>query len=305
MKYVPLICCLLILGAALFFAKTGDALAQTQGSWQTATTQQTSQQTQVQSSQKTQTQNQPFSLQSLIPQGDGSTSGRIIQLFAVITVLSVAPGLLIMVTCFTRFVVAFSFLRAGLGLQTTPANLILISLALFMTFYVMAPTFDRAWQDGVKPLVENKITEDEALKRISAPFKAFMRMHVREKDLRMFADLAEAQLKASKPGQPPKAAVKPAQPPQPSANAVQKEPELEMRVLIPAFMISELRRGFEIGFLVVLPFLVIDMIVATLTMSMGMMMLPPTIISLPFKILFFILVDGWNMLVGGLIRSFM
>ena len=310
MRYTPLICCLLILGVALFGLKTGVALAQTQGSWQTATTQQqTSQQTQgqtqVQSSKQTQSQNQPFNLQSLIPQGDGSTSGRIIQLFAVITVLSVAPGLLIMVTCFTRFVVAFSFLRAGLGLQTTPANLILISLALFMTFYVMAPTFDRAWQEGVKPLMDNKISEEEALTRISAPFKAFMRAHVREKDLTMFADLAEAQLKAATPGQPSKPAVKPAQPAQPSKKASQKEPELEMRVLIPAFMISELRRGFEIGFLVVLPFLVIDMIVATLTMSMGMMMLPPTIISLPFKILFFILIDGWNMLVGGLIRSFM
>jgi flagellar biosynthetic protein FliP len=300
----------LILGVALFGLQTGGALAQTQGPWQTATTQQqTSQktqgQTQVQSSKKTQSQNQPFSLQSLIPQGDGSTSARIIQLFAVITVLSVAPGLLIMVTCFTRFVVAFSFLRAGLGLQTTPANLILISLALFMTFYVMAPTFDRAWQEGVKPLMDNKISEEEALTRISAPFKTFMRAHVREKDLTMFADLAEAQMKASKPGQLSKPAAKPAQPAQPSANGSPKEPELEMRVLIPAFMISELRRGFEIGFLVVLPFLVIDMIVATMTMSMGMMMLPPTIISLPFKILFFILIDGWNMLVGGLIRSFM
>lgn len=310
MRYAPLICCLLILGVALFGLQTGGALAQTQGPWQTATTQQqTSQktqgQTQVQSSKKTQSQNQPFSLQSLIPQGDGSTSARIIQLFAVITVLSVAPGLLIMVTCFTRFVVAFSFLRAGLGLQTTPANLILISLALFMTFYVMAPTFDRAWQEGVKPLMDNKISEDEALARISAPFKTFMRAHVREKDLTMFADLAEAQMKVSKPGQRPKPAAKPVQSAQPSANASPKEPELEMRVLIPAFMISELRRGFEIGFLVVLPFLVIDMIVATMTMSMGMMMLPPTIISLPFKILFFILIDGWNMLVGGLIRSFM
>jgi flagellar biosynthetic protein FliP len=153
--------------------------------------------------------------------------------------------------------------------------------------------------------MDNKISEEEALARISAPFKAFMREHVREKDLTMFADLAEAQLKASKPGQPKKPAVKPEQPAQSSKNASQKEPELEMRVLIPAFMISELRRGFEIGFLVVLPFLVIDMIVATMTMSMGMMMLPPTIISLPFKILFFILIDGWNMLVGGMIRSFM
>ena len=221
------------------------------------------------------------SLESLIPAGDATAAGRIIQLIVVITVLSVAPGLLIMVTCFTRFVVALSFLRAGLGLQTTPANLILISLALFMTFYVMGPTFDKAWQGGVQPLMENKISEKEAYTRISAPFRVFMRANVRDKDLKLFAELASESLH-----------VRP------------EDPEIDLRVLIPAFMISELRRGFEIGFLIVLPFLVIDMIVATLTMSMGMMMLPPTVISLPFKVLFFVLIDGWNLLIGGLIRSF-
>ncbi|HZT49602.1 MAG TPA: flagellar type III secretion system pore protein FliP [Hyphomicrobiaceae bacterium] len=221
------------------------------------------------------------SLEQLVPAGDATAAGRIIQLIAVITVLSVAPGLLIMVTCFTRFVVALSFLRAGLGLQTTPANLILISLALFMTFYVMGPTFDKAWQGGVQPLMESKISEGEAYARISAPFRAFMRANVRDKDLKLFADLASDGLRVRA-----------------------DDPEIDLRVLIPAFMISELRRGFEIGFLIVLPFLVIDMIVATLTMSMGMMMLPPTVISLPFKVLFFVLIDGWNLLIGGLIRSF-
>lgn len=220
-------------------------------------------------------------LESLIPPGDGTATGRMVQLILVITVLSVAPGLLMMVTCFTRFVIALSFLRAGLGLQTTPANLILISLALFMTFYVMAPTFDGAWQSGVKPLMENKITEQEAYARVSAPFRTFMRANVRDRDLKMFEDLANEKLSPRQEGA-----------------------EIEMRVLIPAFMISELRRGFEIGFLIVLPFLVIDMIVATLTMSMGMMMLPPTVISLPFKVLFFVLIDGWNLLIGGLVRSF-
>jgi flagellar biosynthetic protein FliP len=185
------------------------------------------------------------------------------------------------VTCFTRFVIALSFLRAGLGLQTTPANLVLISLALFMTFYVMAPTFDRAWQSGLSPFMENRISEQEAYVQVTQPFKAFMRANVREKDLQLFEDLA------SQNGTP-----------RPEGS------EVELRVLIPAFMISELRRGFEIGFLIVLPFLVIDMIVATLTMSMGMMMLPPTVISLPFKILFFVLIDGWNLLIGGLVRSF-
>ncbi len=207
-----------------------------------------------------------------------------------------------MVTCFTRFVVALSFLRTGLGLQTTPANLILISLALFMTFYVMGPTFDQAWQSGVQPLIENKITEQEAYKRISAPFKIFMRANVREKDLQLFADLAPGPRQAGPAGQAkaqPQIAAPAVASPQTEAGG-----DVELRILIPAFMISELRRGFEIGFLIVLPFLVIDLIVATLTMSMGMMMLPPTVISLPFKILFFVLIDGWNLLVGSLVRSF-
>jgi len=220
-------------------------------------------------------------LESLVPAGDPTAAGRIIQIIAVVTVLSLAPGLLIMVTCFTRFVIALSFLRSGLGLQTTPANLILISLALFMTLYVMGPTFDKAWQGGVQPLMERKISEQEAFTRISEPFRAFMRANVREKDLRLFTELASESLRPR-----------------------QEDAEVDLRVLIPAFMISELRRAFEIGFLVVLPFLVIDMIVATLTMSMGMMMLPPTVISLPFKVLFFVLIDGWNLLIGGLIRSF-
>lgn len=236
------------------------------------------------------------SLEELLPQGDASAAGRIIQFVILITVLSVAPGILVMVTCFTRFVVALSFLRAGIGLQTTPANLILISLALFMTLYVMAPTFDKAWKNGVAPLIENKITEEEAFTQITAPFRSFMMANVRDKDLKLFYDLAHERLwprQNAAPGAAPDA------PPPP-----QTDENVELRILIPAFMISELRRGFEIGFLMVLPFLVIDMIVATLTMSMGMMMLPPTIISLPFKILFFVLIDGWNLLVGGLIRSY-
>ena len=246
------------------------------------------------------------SLGSLIPSGDATAAGRIVQLILVVTVLSVAPGLLIMVTCFTRFVIALSFLRAGLGLQTTPANLILISLALFMTFYVMGPTFDRAWHNGVQPLMENKISEQEAFARISAPFKTFMRANVREKDLKLFEDMAN-----TGPGTRADAGAATGLGIAPSANAApssaaraQPGGDIELRVLIPAFMISELRRGFEIGFLVVLPFLVIDLIVATLTMSMGMMMLPPTLISLPFKILFFVLIDGWNLLIGSLVRSF-
>ncbi|WP_244471054.1 flagellar type III secretion system pore protein FliP [Microvirga massiliensis] len=229
----------------------------------------------------TSAQAQVPNLNELIPEGDGAISGRIIQLVALLTVLSVAPGLLIMVTSFTRFVVAFSFLRSGLGLQSTPANLFLISLSLFMTFFVMGPTFDKAWQEGVKPLTENRISEGEAFTKTTEPFREFMLEHVRPKDLQTFADLASATY--------PKAA---------------EGEKIDLRIIIPAFMISELRRGFEIGFLIALPFLVIDMIVATLVMSMGMMMMPPTVIALPFKILFFVLIDGWNILVSGLVKSF-
>jgi flagellar biosynthetic protein FliP len=215
-----------------------------------------------------------------IGQADGTTVGYIIQMFGLLTILSVAPGLLIMVTSFTRFVIAFSILRAGIGLQTTPANLILISLSLFMTFYVMAPTFDQAWNNGVRPLMDNEITQAEALERISDPFRTFMVAHVRDKDFDLFADLARER-----------------------GQTVATE-TVDLRILVPAFMISEIRRGFEIGFLIVLPFLVIDLIVATITMAMGMMMLPPTVVSLPFKLLFFVLIDGWNLLVGSLVRSF-
>ena len=226
-------------------------------------------------------------LEDLIPGNGAAASGRIVQLVLLLTVLSIAPGLLIMVTSFTRFAIALSFLRSGLGLQSTPANLVLISLALFMTFYVMAPTFDRAWQDGIQPLTENKISEVEAYGRITDPFRDFMLSQVRPKDLQLFADLAVTRL--------------------PVLDRAEKQPpaaKADLRVLIPAFMISELRRAFEIGFLIILPFLVIDMVVATLVMSMGMMMMPPALLSLPFKILFFVLIDGWSLLVGGLVRSY-
>jgi len=224
---------------------------------------------------------QQIDLGPLVGQADGTTVGTIIQLFGLLTVLSLAPGLLIMVTSFTRFVIAFSILRSGMGLQSTPANFILISLSLFMTFYVMAPTFDQAWNNGVQPLVNNQIQQGEALQRISQPFREFMVRNVREKDYQLFADLAAERGQQTADRQ-----------------------TVDLRVLVPAFMISEIRRGFEIGFLIVLPFLVIDLIVATVTMAMGMMMLPPTVISLPFKIMFFVLIDGWNLLVGSLVRSF-
>ena len=222
---------------------------------------------------------QAVDLNALIPTGGASASGRIIEMVALLTVLSIAPGLLIMVTSFTRFIIALSFLRSGLGIQSAPANLVLISLALFMTFFVMAPTFDRAWQNGLKPLLDNEISQQDALTAVSQPFREFMLSQVREKDVALFESLSKGRFDAG------------------------DRSKVDLRLLIPAYMISELRRGFEIGFLVVLPFLVIDMIVATLTMSMGMMMLPPSVISLPVKILFFVLIDGWNLLIGSLVRS--
>ncbi len=222
---------------------------------------------------------QTVDLSQLVPNGGATATARIIQMAAVLTVLSVAPGLLIMVTSFTRFTVALSFLRSGLGLQSAPANLVLISLSLFMTFFVMAPTFDKAWKDGLQPLMDNTISQEQAFGAIAEPFRQFMLSQVREKDIALFEELSRGSFE------------------------VTDRSKVDLRILIPAFMISELRRGFEIGFLIVLPFLVIDMIVAALTMSMGMMMLPPSVISLPVKILFFVLVDGWNLLVGSLVRS--
>lgn len=224
---------------------------------------------------------QAIDLQTLFPAGDASVSGRIVQLLVVMTVLSVAPGLLMMVTSFARFLIAFSFLRAGLGLQTTPNNLILVSLALFMTLFVMAPTFQDAWDNGVKPMVENKISQQDGYTRTTAPFRTFMKANVRDKDLAMFE-----QMSGERFGEQNKAG-----------------PD-DLRVLIPAFMVSELRRGFEIGFLVTLPFLVIDLVVATIMTAMGMMMMPPTVVALPLKVLFFVLVDGWSLLVGALVKSF-
>ncbi|CDZ30128.1 flagellar type III secretion system pore protein FliP [Neorhizobium galegae] len=212
---------------------------------------------------------------------DGSAAAWIIRTFGLLTVLSVAPGILIMVTSFPRIVIAFSILRSGMGLSTAPSNMILVSMALFMTFYVMSPTFDRAWNEGVQPLLQNQVTEAEAVQRIAEPFRVFMSANTRDKDLELFVEIARER-----------------------NQAVGTPQAVDYRVLIPAFMLSEIRRGFEIGFLIILPFLVIDMIVAAITMAMGMMMLPPTSISLPFKILFFVLIDGWNLLVGSLVRSF-
>ena len=211
--------------------------------------------------------------------GDGSTTGRIVQLIAVLTVLSLAPGILVTVTSFTRIVIVLSLLRTALGTQQSPPNIVMVSLALFLSAFIMAPAFTAAWQNGLSPLIEERIDEATAFEEVTAPFRTFMLNHVRDKDLQLFqeiADLDDAETGAAAP----------------------------LQVLVPAFMISELRRAFEIGFLLYLPFIVIDMIIASILMSMGMMMLPPVIVSLPFKLIFFVLIDGWYMVVGSLVRSF-
>lgn len=209
----------------------------------------------------------------------GTTASQIIQMVALITILSLAPSILMMVTSFVRIIVSLSLLRTALGLQATPPNMVIVSLALFLTFFIMAPTFNKAYEDGIKPLMAEKIKEDEAFKLTAAPFHDFMMRYTREKDLRLFADMAKMK-------------------------EDMKPQDVPFHVLIPAFMISELRRSFEIGFLLFLPFLIIDMVVSSILMAMGMMMLPPSVVALPFKIIFFVLVDGWYLVVGSLVKSY-
>ncbi|MBM3555187.1 MAG: flagellar type III secretion system pore protein FliP [Alphaproteobacteria bacterium] len=209
----------------------------------------------------------------------GSLTGRVVQLIAMITVISLAPGLLVMVTSFTRIVVVLSLLRTAMGVQGAPPNIVLVALALFLTAFVMGPTFDKAYQDGVRPFMDEEITEVQAFERTVGPVRDFMLSQVREKDLGLFMELAR----------------------EPTVEGPENTP---LRALVPAFMVSELRRAFEIGFLLFIPFLVIDMVVSSILMSMGMMMLPPVLISLPFKLIFFVLVDGWSLVAGSLVKSF-
>ncbi|MBT7268537.1 MAG: flagellar type III secretion system pore protein FliP, partial [Rhodospirillaceae bacterium] len=220
---------------------------------------------------------QAFSLD--LGQGGPTATERLIQLFLLITVMALAPSILVMTTSFIRIVIVLSFLRTAMGAQQTPPNQVLMALALFLTFFIMSPTFEAAWEQGVRPYVDGEIEEKEAFERSLRPLQNFMQKFVRDQDLKLFMDIANI-------------------PPVATPN------DIPAKVLIPAFIISELRRAFEIGFLVFIPFLVIDMVVASVLMSMGMMMLPPIIIALPFKIIFFVLVDGWFLIVGSLVQSF-
>jgi flagellar biosynthetic protein FliP len=211
-------------------------------------------------------------------QGGGLTE-RVIQLVALLTVLSLAPSILVMMTSFTRIVVVLSLLRTALGTATAPPNAVIIALALFLTGFVMGPALQHSYDEGILPLANNEISVQQAFDRSTGPLRTFMQKNVREKDLQLFADLSN---------EPP-----PATP-----------ADMSLRILVPAFMISELKRAFEIGFLLFLPFLIIDLVVASVLMSMGMMMLPPVVVSLPFKLIFFVLVDGWSLVAGSLIQSY-
>lgn len=206
----------------------------------------------------------------------GSLTLRSVQLFVLITLLSLAPGLAIMITCFPFMVTVLSILRQAIGVQQAPPNMMIVSLALFLTWFVMEPVFSQAWTEGVQPMLAGTATPEDAFATTMAPFRSFMESRVDPETFLMMQDLAP--------------------------NRTDAEPGLS--VLVPSFLLSEIQRGFEVGFLVFLPFLIIDLVIAAVLMSMGMMMVPPAIVSLPFKLAFFVLADGWSLLAGALVRSY-
>lgn len=214
------------------------------------------------------------------PGPGGSTNWSLsIQTLLTLTALTFIPASLLMMTGFTRIIIVFSLLRHALGTQTSPPNQVLIGLSLFLTFFVMAPVFDRIYSEAYLPLTENRISFPQAVDRASVPLKAFMLKQTRETDLELFARLAKVE-------------------------RIEKPEDTPMRILIPAFVTSELKTAFQIGFLIFIPFLVIDMLVASTLMSMGMMMMSPIMVSLPMKLMLFVLVDGWHLIVGSLVQSF-
>ncbi len=213
--------------------------------------------------------------------GDGSSvTGRAVQLFLLITVLSLAPGIAVMVTCFPFMVTVLSLVRQGIGLQQTPPNMLIVTLALFLTWFVMEPVFTEAWAAGLGPLLDGTLEAEEAWARGMAPFHAFMEART--------APSVIDELAAAAPGREAPA----------PGNAA------PLSLLVPSFLLSELQRGFEIGFMIFLPFLIIDLVVASILMSMGMMMVPPVVVSLPLKLAFFVIADGWSLLAGALVRGY-
>src|SRR6056297_102351 len=211
---------------------------------------------------------------------DASLSARTIQLILLITVLSLAPGLAIMITCFPFIVTVLSILRQGIGLQQSPPNMLIVSLALFLTYYVMEPVFSEAWASGIAPLLDESIEVEEAAELALAPFRDFMAGRV---DSATFTSLANLR---------------------PDTTGMMATPDAPLSVLVPSFMLSEIARAFQIGFLVFLPFLIIDLVVAAVLMSMGMMTVPPAIVSLPFKLAFFVIADGWTLIADALVRGY-
>ena len=211
--------------------------------------------------------------------GEAGATGRLVQITALVTVLSLAPSLLVMMTAFTRIVIVLSLLRSAIGTQGAPPNMVLIGLSLFLTFFVMQPVMDQAWTAGLLPMSEGRIGEIEGLQLAAEPFRRFMTANLRPSDLQLFLDLGHMSLPAASDPAP-------------------------WRAVVPAFVVGELRRAFEMGFLLYLPFLVIDIVVSSVLMSLGMMMLPPSAVSLPFKLIFFVLVDGWRLVSGSLVQSF-
>ena len=205
--------------------------------------------------------------------------GVALQVLALLTVLSMAPAILILMTSFTRIVVVFHFLRQALATQSAPPNQVLVGLALFITFFIMKPVWQEAYTKGLSPYLEEKIPFMEMVSEVEKPVKAFMLANTREKDIALFVKIA----REKRPG---------------------TKEDLALTTLVPAFVISELQTAFIIGFLIYIPFIILDMVVASVLLSMGMMMLPPVMISLPFKLMLFVLVDGWNLIVGSLVRSF-
>ncbi len=208
---------------------------------------------------------------------EGALSARVIQLFLLVSVLSLAPGIAMMVTCLPFMVIVFSILRQAIGLQQSPPNMLIMSLALFLTYFVMEPVFIEAWTGGVQPLMDGDITQDQAFGRVMAPFREFMEGRVSPVAVE---SLSDAVSRSSEEGQAP------------------------MSILVPAFMLSEIQHAFQIGFVIFLPFLVIDLIVASVLMAMGMMMVPPAIVSLPFKLAFFVLANGWIEIAGAVVKGY-
>jgi flagellar biosynthetic protein FliP len=215
--------------------------------------------------------------------GGGTQYSVPVQTLLFLTLLSFLPAMLLMMTSFTRIVIVLSLLRMALGTQASPPNQVLVGLALFLTLFVMGPTFDRIHDQAYAPYSEQKISFDQAVSAGSAPLREFMLKHTRENDLMLFTRVARVELKQS---------------------GTAAAAELPLRVVIPAFVTSELKTAFQIGFMVFIPFMIIDMVVASVLMSMGMMMLSPVLVSLPFKLMLFVLADGWNLLIGSLVASY-